>query len=78
MRMADAAYEALKSLGRPATVREVYEEIVRLGLFQFGAKDPVSVLGKTLRKRTQGSKTLAGEAKFRSPQSGVFVILSEP
>lgn len=76
MRMADAAYEALKSLGRAATVREIHEEIVRRKLFTFGAKDPVSVLGKALRKQTEGSKTLNGKARFRSPQAGVFKILA--
>ena len=75
MRMADAACEALKSLGRPATVKEIYAEIVRLELFTFGAKDPVSVLGKTLRKRTKASKTLNGEPLFGSPKSGQFEIL---
>jgi len=72
--MADAAYEALKSLGRPATVREIHDEICRRKLFLFGAKDPVSVLGKALRKRTEGSTTLNGEARFRSPRAGVFEV----
>ena len=75
MRMADAACEALKTLARPATVVEIYEEIVRQELFTFGAKDPVSVLGKTLRKRTKGSKTLSGEPAFKSPKTGQFDLV---
>lgn len=72
MRMADAAYEALKSLGRPATVREIHAEIVRRDLFTFGAKDPISVLGKTMRKHTRGSKSLVGDPKFESSRQGVY------
>lgn len=76
MKMADAAYEALKHLGRPATVREIYEEIERRKLFTFGAKDPVSVLSSTLRKHTRGSRTLRGEPRFLSPKPGTFQTIS--
>lgn len=76
MKMADAAYQALESLGRPATVHEIYQEIQRLRLFEFAAKDPKGILSKTLRKHTQGSKTLVGEPKFASPRAGTFVTLS--
>lgn len=72
MTMVEAARQALKNLGRPATAREIHDEIVRARLFTFGAKDPVSVLGGTLRRHTEGSKTLRGEAIFAAPSRGLF------
>ena len=74
MKMFEAAQEALRKLGRPATTKEIYDEIIRSELFRFGAKDPVSVLGGTLRRHTAGSKTLRGEALFVKPSTGHFQI----
>lgn len=50
--MYEAAQEVLRDAGRPMHAREIYREIVNRGLFQFGAKDPVAVLGQTLREKS--------------------------
>jgi hypothetical protein len=46
--MFEAAQQILRDAGRPMHAREIHSEIVRRGLFRFGAKDPVAVLGQTL------------------------------
>jgi hypothetical protein len=44
--------------------REIHAEIVKRGLFAFGAKDPVAVLGQTLREKS-GIPANKGQALFR-------------
>jgi len=55
MTILDAAVEVLRASGKPMSVREIYDEIVRAGLYQFGAKHPRSVLSGTLRNHVKGS-----------------------
>jgi restriction system protein len=72
--MVEAARRVLTELGRPATAREIHAEIVQRELFQFGAKDPVSVLGSALRRRTKGSAKLSGPAMFETPHKGLYEL----
>lgn len=51
MKLYQAAQQILISSSRPLHPREIYERIVEQGLFQFGARDPVSVVSSTLRRR---------------------------
>ncbi len=48
----DAAAAALISLGRPATVQEIYEEIQRSQLYEFNTPTPEHVLRTTIRRHT--------------------------
>lgn len=75
MKMVEAAQAALKELGRAASVREIHRKIESDGLFKFGAKDPVGVLGGTMRRRTAGSRSLRGEALFRSKDRGQYEVI---
>ena len=75
LRMVEAAKKALQSLGQPASVRAIHKEITKHGLFEFGAKDPVSVLGSAIRRRTKGSKSLRGPELFESTGSGTYRLL---
>ena len=52
MKIYEAAQQVLRDAGKPMHAREIHEEIVKRGLFQFGAKDPVSVVTQTLRKKS--------------------------
>jgi len=70
--IAEAAQSALRTLARPATTRQIYDEIVKQDLFRFGAKDPVAVLGSAIRRRTEGSKSLRGEVLFLSDERGLI------
>lgn len=74
--LAVAAAEAMKSLEGPATVAEVHAEIVRRGLFEFGAKDPIAVVGSAIRRRTVGSKGLKGDAIFVALGKGRYELVT--
>ena len=52
MTIAEAARLVLKSANQPLTVKQIYGEIVKQNLFQFGAKSPISVVSSTLRKNS--------------------------
>ena len=64
MKMYEAALAVLSDANKPMHAKEIHAEIVRRGLFQFGAKSPVSVLSQTLRDKSIGG---------RKPQDPVFV-----
>jgi dnd system-associated protein 4 len=48
----NAAEEALKNIGHPATITEIYDEIVRSQLFAFNTPTPEHVLRTTIRRHT--------------------------
>ena len=52
MRIYEAAQQVLRDASRPMHVKDIHDEIVKRGLFKFGAKEPVAVLGQTLRKKS--------------------------
>lgn len=54
MTIIEAIKRALITLNRPATYEEVYQEIMDQGLYDFGAKDPKSVIRVKLRIHTFG------------------------
>ena len=53
MQIYEAALLALKELGKPTHLREIYALIVSRNFFQFGAADPVRVLGIQLDRHAQ-------------------------
>lgn len=48
--IADVAEKALKSIGKPSTTEDIYDEIVRLDLYQFNTPTPVHVLETELKR----------------------------
>ena len=56
MRMYEAARTVLTDAKRPMHAKDIHAEIVHLGLFEFGAKSPVSVLSQTLRDKSVGGR----------------------
>ncbi|MBZ7762230.1 hypothetical protein FML42_22930, partial [Klebsiella oxytoca] len=54
MTIIEAIKRALITLDRPATYEEVYQEIMDQKLYDFGAKDPKSVIRVKLRIHTFG------------------------
>lgn len=52
MRIYEAAQQVLRDAGRPMHVKDIHDEIVKRGLFNFGAKEPVAIVGQTLRKKS--------------------------
>ena len=60
MNLFDAAVVVSSESGKPMHAREVYDAIKNRGIFEFNAKDPVSVVSQTLRKKVGkvGGKTV--------------------
>ncbi|ECS7671245.1 hypothetical protein QB714_002116 [Salmonella enterica] len=54
MTIVEAIKMALDGLARPATYIEIYQEIIDKGLYDFGAKDPKSIVRVKLRIHTAG------------------------
>lgn len=47
-----AAIEAIKGIGRPATANEIFGYITTHNLYVFNAKDPQSILKSALRRHS--------------------------
>lgn len=71
MKIFEAAEVVLKEAGRPMGAKEIYTEIVKKDLFTFGAKDPVSIVSKTLRKKSD-SPMNTGSAVFLKQSNNTY------
>lgn len=56
MQMYEAAHRALKELGAPTHVSELWQHIQNQGYFSFGAKDPSRALGVCLDRHSYGAR----------------------
>ena len=57
--IAIAAYLAIKKIGKPSTVSEIYKEINRLSLYKFGtpsASKDIGVLGLSIKRHMCNSR----------------------
>ena len=54
MTIAEAAREVLRRAERPMTVDEIYNEIIAVGLAEFKAAHPRSVLRNQIRRHCEG------------------------
>jgi hypothetical protein len=72
-----AAIEALNSAGKALTIKELFEFISSKSLYQFKAKEPLSILKSTLRKHTSGviSKEKIGVSYFKLTNDGKYQLL---
>ena len=52
----DACADVLGKAEGPLTAEEIYDEIQRRGLYEFRAKDPLSIVRGTLRKHLRASQ----------------------
>ena len=65
MTIAEAAAAVLREANSPMHAREIHAQINSRQLFEFKAKDPISVISTVLRKGTQFEKTAPGTFKLR-------------
>lgn len=49
MRILDACMKVLEDASGPMTADEIFDEVNRRELFEFGAKDPKAILRSTIR-----------------------------
>jgi len=71
-----AAIETLKTNGKVMRANEIYDFIIKNNLYQFKAKDPLSILKSELRKHSAGI-TLAGKTgtkHFQLQKDGYYAI----
>lgn len=79
--IADAAEQALVSLGKPSTGEEIHAEILRLELYQFNTPTPVHVLETELKRYSlESSRTdKRGVSRFQiNPDKTYSMAKSEP
>jgi len=62
MTIIEAAKQALKELGRPASAQEIYNQILSKDLYRFGAKKPLGILRSELQRNC-----VDFQGKTRSP-----------
>ena len=67
MKIADAAALALKEEPDALHVRDIHARITSLGLFEFKAADPASVVASTLHKDKRFLKTAPSTFRLVSP-----------
>lgn len=74
MTIADAAQSVLRDTGRPMTTTEIYEEIIRRGLYTFGAKNPKSVMTQAIRERSDANHK-AKQVLFRKLSHDTYALI---
>ena len=52
MTIADAARQILKESPESMLPKKIYQEIMKRGIYEFRAKDPIAVVTSTLRKKS--------------------------
>ena len=69
--------EVLRTAGRSMSSREIYDEIVRGGLYEFKAKDPANIVRGQLRRHCVGLKKSGGSGidYFSMTGDGRFALL---
>ena len=73
MNIAEAAKVVLQDANEPMSPADIYTEIAKRDLFQFGAKDPKSVVAQTLRKKSNAYSN-AKEMIFRMSSKGKYEL----
>lgn len=75
-----AARQVMEEAGKPLSMREIYDSIVTMKLYEFKAKDPISVLQSVIRSRTENIDNPSSQPvrRFRLVEDGKFVPLSRP
>jgi len=76
--IAEAALKALQSLGRSASIEEIYAEILQRQLYQFNTPTPEHVLRTSIRRHTQGIER--GDSRevvlFEMPEDEIYSLPS--
>lgn len=68
MTILDACVEVMKKANRPMKAEEIFEAIRNDGLYEFRAKDPLSIVRGTLRKHLRAS----GPHRVKEFERGVY------
>ena len=76
MKIHEAARLILQGAGQPMHARDIHREIVARKLYTFGAKNPVSMVSQSLRKKSaEASGAGATDAIFKRTAPGIYRLL---
>lgn len=79
MKIYEAAILALKKIGRPATVKEILEEILKDNIYEFNTLDKENVLRNQIRRRCEHyTKSGAADTKYFRQSRGRIELLEFP
>ena len=75
----EAARVVLEKRNAPMSAKEIYDQIVLENLYEFNAKDPVSVVRSPLRRPSINTNMKASSSHrcFRVASNGTFEIASD-
>lgn len=78
--IAEAACIALRKLGRPSSIGDIYNTIIELGLYDFNTPTPEHVLRTEIRRKTVGVERvdMSEVMIFTMPQNEIYDIMKEP
>ena len=80
MTIGDAAEKALRHIGRPSTIHEIYETILTLRLYSFNTDIPEHVLRTEIRRKTDGVERVdsSQNALFRLAGDEIYDVVNAP
>lgn len=78
--IAEAARIALQRIGKPSSVREIYDKIIELDLYKFNTPVPEHVLRTEIRRKSFGVERvdLSGEVFFKTADDEIYELMKEP
>lgn len=80
MTIYEAAIQAMQEVGKPLSIREVYELILERGLYDFKAQYPLNVVQGIIRRHTENinASWSSPDRYFLRVEGGKFVALDFP
>jgi dnd system-associated protein 4 len=78
--IAEAARLALQRLGKPSSIREIFEKIISDELYSFNTPVPEHVLQTEIRRKTLGVARVdsSGDVVFRTADNQLYEVMKEP
>ena len=73
MKIYEAAKTVLEEAGHPMHARDIHRRIVQQSLYTFGAKDPVSIVSQSLRKKSADAPNVT-EVVFKRTAPGTYAL----
>ena len=74
MTIVEAVQTVLKEAGRPMSTQEIYDEILKQGLYTFNAKNPKGVMSQAIRERSD-AKTNPKVLMFKAIGQGTYALI---
>ncbi len=80
MTIPDAARKVLLEAGTPLSIKDIYDRITKLQLYDFKAREPMSVLRSAIRARSDNINNPSSKTTrlFRLVDGGKFLALTSP